>query len=77
APLVAFSSNIHTCRRLSLMWGVTPIYFEEADLYQLDKLARHLTKRLEFANEGQSILLVKGFNPDPSQNKPSITVLEL
>ncbi len=77
APLVAFSSNIHTCRKLSLMWGVTPIYFEEADLYQLDKLARHLTKRLEFANEGQSILLVKGFNPDPSQNKPSITVLEL
>lgn len=77
APVIAVSADIDTCRRLCLSWGITPIHFEEADLYHKDKLARHLAKRLAIASSGQHILLVQGFNADPQLNQPSVTVLQM
>jgi len=75
APVLAVSANPRTCRRMNLMWGVIPIEVEPAELDDPVALARRLVHRLELADSGQFILLVRGFHAERELNTPSITLI--
>lgn len=77
APLIAISANQQICRRMNLYWGVIPVYSEDAGITHPNKLARQYALETKLANEGDNILLVRGFDQNPKLNTPTITMLTL
>ncbi|HSF18776.1 MAG TPA: pyruvate kinase [Vicinamibacteria bacterium] len=77
APIVATSSDPGTCRRAGLLWGVIPELVGEAELEHPQKLTRTLALKFGFGEEGQKVLLVRGFGTDPRRDTPSITVVTI
>ncbi|MEX0951986.1 MAG: pyruvate kinase [Gammaproteobacteria bacterium] len=75
APILALTPNPSAYRRMALMWGILPVLSDAAATEDGAQVARQLVNKLELANEGQHILLVRGFNSDPKLNAPSVTVL--
>lgn len=75
APVVAISNSQATCRRMSLLWSVIPVYSEQAGSTNPNQLAREAAKNLGLAKEGEYIILVRGFHSDPKMNTPSVTAL--
>jgi hypothetical protein len=60
---------------MRLLWGVVPALVEEAEYRQPRELARRLACDLGLAGEGQHLLIVAGFRPDPAENAPAVTVV--
>ncbi len=77
APVVSISSSAASCRRMSLMWGVVPHLVESEDLSDPIALARDRAQKLGLADQGEFVLLVRGFHADPIKNTPSITLLRV
>ena len=75
APVVGITSNEAVCRRMNLMWGVIPVVASDVGVVNPNQVARRTARELELADEGQYILLVRGFHHDPDMNTPSITLL--
>ena len=75
APVVAISSRVRTCRKMALMWSIIPVLVEEDDMGDHHALAKKVARELELASSGDTVLLVKGFQPDPELNCPSVTVV--
>ena len=75
APVVCVSSCETTCRRTALLWGSIPWHAYDAELVDAVSLSRSIARWLGLAKRGEYILLVQGFNADPAQNIPSITLL--
>ena len=75
APVVGITSNEAVCRRMNLMWGVIPIVASDVGVVNPNQIARRTARDLELADEGQYVLLVRGFHHDPAMNTPSITLL--
>lgn len=75
APILAISASLETCRRLSLCWGVVPIHTPDFVAEQATTWARTLVQQLNLADEGHYILLLQGFDINPVQNQPTLTVL--
>jgi len=75
APVVAVSANAETCRRMALLWGVTPFHISVDETDDPVLLASRLAQQLKLANPGEHILLVRGFHTDIRKNVPSVTVL--
>ena len=77
APVVAISSELQTCRRMSLMWGMIPHYVDSVGAENPNQIARRVARELGLAKEGGFVVMVRGFNADPAINSPSITVLQV
>ncbi|MCW8943576.1 MAG: pyruvate kinase [Sedimenticola sp.] len=74
-PLLAISCNPGTYRRFNLQWGTLPILAEDAGNTHPNKLARRIARESGVADEGDYIVLVRGFASNPNLNTPSITLL--
>ena len=75
APVVAISDHKDVCRRLSLLWGIIPIYHEKESIKNLPKMVKKIAVDIKLAEPGDPILLVRGFSSVPEKNTPSVTVL--
>ena len=75
APVVSASALEATCRRMNLLWGIVPVLVPEAQLADPQALARDTARALGLAGPGEHVLLVQGFNEDPTRSTPSVTVL--
>ncbi len=75
APVIAVSANTMTCRRLALLWGVTPLQVKPSEMEDPVPLACRVAKDMQLATSGEHVLLVRGFHADPRLNVPSIKIL--
>ncbi|MCC6627948.1 MAG: pyruvate kinase [Chloroflexi bacterium] len=61
-PIVALTPRAETYRRLTLVWGVTPLLCPEPnDLPELSALANDLLKRRQLARPGDQVVLTGGY----------------
>jgi pyruvate kinase len=77
APLVGVSSDPAITGFGCLMWGVIPVTVADWEQRDAAALASELALKLRLADEGGSLLVVRGFNADPANNTPSIGVIPL
>jgi pyruvate kinase len=77
APVVAVARDEGTCRRIALMWGTLPVLDPEAGSENPNTVARRVAQRLNLAQPGEHIVLVRGFHHEPALNTPSMTLLTL
>ncbi len=77
APVIAASAFPRTCRRMNLNWGTVPVETDTDAIEASHDLAGELAGRLFGAKTGERILLLEGFNIDPRQHAPTITVLSV
>ena len=75
APIVAVTSFQATCRRLRLCWGLVPVLVPETSLADPAALAIAQTQALGIAESGHKLLLVQGFQLDPVESRPSVSIL--
>ena len=75
APVVGITQRPEICRRMALLWSVIPVLTEAAGKTNPNEVARHIARELGLAEEGQCVLLVRGFHSDPLLNTPSITII--
>ena len=73
-PMVVTSGDPAVLRRMNLLWGAVPVPIAEG-IEDPVHLARRLVKELEVAGPGDPVLVVRGFDPDPRKNAPTLTVL--
>jgi pyruvate kinase len=61
APVYAFTPSKDTFNRLSLLWGITPMYIPEiSNVQRLIKSSEHLLINKRFVQEGDLIVMVIG-----------------
>jgi pyruvate kinase len=77
APVLARSSRPATCRRLMLCWGVVPVLGPDLEAGDFPAEARRLALESGLAHDGDAILQVSDFAPDPAENQPSVVVLRV
>lgn len=77
APLIGVSSNDVVCRRLSLNWGVIPLYIEEKATSDWQGLCNEVAKKCELARTGNRVLLVSGFSDDIELNEPVLKLMRI
>lgn len=75
APVVAITGRPHICRRMALFWSVIPVLADDTGSVNPNELGRRVTRELKLADDGEYILLVRGFHSKSEQNTPSVTVL--
>jgi pyruvate kinase len=66
APIVTTSPDPATCRKTAVLWGIIPRLVAENEFDRPEDLARQLARDLELGDEGQNVLLVRGFGGNPS-----------
>jgi pyruvate kinase len=77
APVVAITGRSHICRRMALFWSVIPVHADDAGTVNPNDLGRRVARELKLADNGEYVLLIRGFHSRPEQNIPSITVLSV
>jgi pyruvate kinase len=75
APIVAITNQQDVYHKMALLWGVIPVFSEEAGIANPNEIARKIVLDLNLVNAGEYILLVRGFHSSPELNTPSITCL--
>lgn len=77
SPLIGISSNEKVCRRLSLYWGVVPVFIKEQSRYTWQELCNKVSVMCELTKTGNRVLLVSGFRDEPIHNEPVIRLLRV
>jgi len=77
APLLGVSSNEQVCRRLSLYWGVIPVFIETQSTHDWQSLSKKISAMYGLADAGNRVLLVSGFSDEPILNQPVIKLLHI
>jgi pyruvate kinase len=75
APVVAIASDPAVCRRLALLWGVTPVLATEQQLESPGDFALELVQRMGLADVGQHLLMVWDSDPTHRGLEPTVSVL--
>ena len=75
APVVAITNTEYVYCQMALLWGVVPVYSEDAGKTNPNEIARKIARELDLVNAGEYILLIRGFHSTPELNTPSITCL--
>ena len=75
APVIAITNRKDVYRKMALLWGVLPVFSEEAGKTNPNEIARNIAKKFELVKPGEYIILVRGFHSTPELNTPSITCL--
>ena len=77
APVVAITSHLNVCRKMTMLWSVIPVHAEDAGKSNPNELARKVVLDEGLASTGERVLLVRGFHSDNALNTPSVTVLTI
>ncbi|MCX6345358.1 MAG: pyruvate kinase [Armatimonadetes bacterium] len=78
APIIAAASNQETCRRLTLLWGVEPIFVETAkDTDSLIENAIEAAVEAKILKKGDTVLVIAGVPVGQPGNTSLIRVLEV
>lgn len=77
APMVGVCSLETVCRRLSLHWGVIPVYLETPEHQDWRDSCHRIESQCELAKPGHTVLIVSGFNDDPALNEPVLKMMSL
>jgi len=77
APLVGVSCNEKTCRRLSIHWGVVPMYIRDESTHDWQALCDEVACNCELVKTGNRVLLVSGFSDDPDLNEPVLKLMRV
>ncbi|NOX75117.1 MAG: pyruvate kinase [Gammaproteobacteria bacterium] len=77
APLVGICANARICRRLSLHWGVIPVFVKEPQLHDWHSLCLNIKSQCDLSRPGHTVLLVSGFSDDPASNEPVLKTIKI
>lgn len=78
APVVAPSTEPRDLRTANLLWGVVPVAVAAgATDGGPGEAARRLVRNAELAGEGDYVLEVGGFHPEPDRNAPAVRVVRV
>jgi pyruvate kinase len=77
APVVVIANDPRVCRRMNLMWGLIPYLDISAGSENPNQIARRIARDLGLGNDGEYVVMVRGFHSDPQWNSPSITLLQI
>ena len=77
APMVGICSLQTVSRRLSLHWGVIPVYLETPKHQDWRDICRRIEEQCELAKPGHTVLIVSGFHDDPALNEPVLKMMSL
>ncbi len=75
SPIVAITNEQAVFRKMALLWGVLPVYTEDAGKTNPNEIARNAARDLDLVNPGEYIILVRGFHAEAQMNTPSITCM--
>ena len=68
APIIGICPDYHSACISNLLWGVIPVIFDPEKIGDPHSLARKTVIEYGLASEGQTILVVRGFNSDQKKN---------
>lgn len=74
-PIVAITNDEIHYRAFALFWGVIPVFRSDAKSSEPIDLSRKMAVMLDLAKEGDTALVVRGFNKERKIDTPSITAL--
>jgi len=77
APCIGVCSNPLVNQQMALSWGVVPVLVNEPQTHDWRKLCNIINEQVELITEGESVLLVSGFNDKPKLNEPVMKILTL
>ncbi|VAW68206.1 Pyruvate kinase [hydrothermal vent metagenome] len=77
APLIGVSRNEHICRRLSLNWGVVPVYVADKFTHDWQSLCNKVSVMCGLGSVGERVLLVSGFSDKPELSEPVLKIVRI
>lgn len=77
ALCVSVCANIRVNQKMALHWGVVPVLVDEIQTHDWRKLCEVINTQIDLIQQGDTILLVSGFNDDPTRNAPVMKILTL
>ena len=77
APMVGVCDLVEICRRLSLHWGIVPVYRERPAIEDWRKLCADINPYCGLTKPGHTVLVVSGFRDDPRLSEPVLKILSL
>ncbi len=77
APMVGVCDQAAICRRLSLHWGIVPVFRARPTIEDWRKLCADINRHTGLTRPGHTVLVVSGFHDDPKQSEPVLKLLSL
>ncbi|MHC8440668.1 MAG: pyruvate kinase [Candidatus Eutrophobiaceae bacterium] len=77
SPVVAVTSAAESWKRMTLLWGVIPMFRKDAEERDPIEMTREICTQLGLAEKGQHVLLVRGFHSNPKFNNPTIAIVHV
>lgn len=77
APMIGVCTDIVTCRRLSLHWGIIPVYLSQSQTQDWRQLCHQISEQCDAVKPGHAVLIVADFNDEPMLNAPVLKILQL
>ena len=62
---------------MTLMWGMIPHLAPAVGHDNPSQITRRVARELGLADNGEFVVMVRGFHSDPEWNSPSISALQL
>jgi pyruvate kinase len=75
APTVGVCSSDTVCRRMTLHWGIVPFLIAEGETTDWRGICGLIAAECDLGRPGSDVLLVSGFNEDPTRNEPVLKLL--
>jgi len=77
SPLICASSNLTTCQKLALHWGVIPFSMNKKNVLDWKVFAQEVNDYYKLNRAGNRVLLVSGFNDDEALNEPVLKIIRV
>jgi len=77
APMVGVCDLAVICRRLSLHWGIVPVFRERPTIEDWRELCADINPYCGLTRPGHTVLVVSGFRDDPKRSEPVLKLLSL
>ncbi len=77
APCMGITTNEGVSRRINLHWGIVPVTTTEEACNNWRALSEDVARSYHLLQSGNSVLLVSGFNDDPTLSEPVMKLMQL
>ncbi len=77
APMVGVCDLPAICRRLSLHWGIVPVFRQRPTIEDWRRLCADINPYCSLTRPGHAVLVVSGFRDDPKQSEPVLKIMSL
>ena len=77
APCMGITTNEEVSRRINLHWGIVPVTTTAEACNNWRQLSEDVARSYRLLHNGNTVLLVSGFNDDPTLNEPVMKLLQL